>query len=56
MATKQVKKKTVVDVIGAMIEEYMDKAFATNDADLRDKYRELIRELQKLLLMVGEVE
>ena len=56
MPSKPVKKPAFKEVLVAKIDEYMDKAFETTDADMRQKYRDAIREMQKLLVIISELE
>lgn len=56
MATKQAKNNTFKEVLINKIDDYLDEAFATEDKEKRQKYREVIRELEKLLLLVTELE
>ena len=56
MATKQTKNNSFKEILVAKIDDYMDEAFATNDTDKRQKYRETIRQMGQLLLTVAEIE
>ncbi|MBQ2622927.1 hypothetical protein IJG12_01225 [Candidatus Saccharibacteria bacterium] len=56
MATKQTKNNSFKEILVAKIDDYMDEAFATNDTDKRQKYRETIRQMEQLLLTVAEIE
>ena len=56
MATKQAKNNNFKEVLVAKIDDYMDEAFATDDPGKKQKYREVIREMEQLLLMVCELE
>ena len=56
MANKQTKNNTFKEVLVAKIDDYMDEAFSNDDLGKRQKYREIIREMEKLLLMVCELE
>lgn len=38
------------------IDDYMDQAFATDDTEKRQKYREAIRQMEQLLILVSEIE
>lgn len=56
MATKQTKNNIFKEVLVAKIDDYMDEAFATDDPGKRQRYREVIREMEQLLLMVCEID
>ncbi len=56
MATKQTKNNSFKEILVAKINEYMDEAFETNDVEKRQKYREIIRHMEQLLLFVAELE
>lgn len=56
MPSKPVKKQAFKEVLIAKIDEYMDQAFATTDTEARQKYREAIRQMEKLLITVSELE
>ena len=56
MANKQTKNSTFKEVLVAKIDDYMDEAFATQDTEKRQKYREVIHKIEQLLLMVCELE
>lgn len=55
MATKQTKNNTFKEILVAKIDDYMDEAFATDDPGKRQKYREVIREMEQLLLMISDL-
>lgn len=56
MPSKPTKKLSFKESIVAKIDEYMDKAFATTDIEMRQKYRDAIRQMENLLLLVSELE
>ncbi len=56
MATKQTRNNTFKEILVAKIDDYIDEAFTTDDPGKRQKYREVIREMEQLLLMVCELE
>lgn len=56
MPSKTTKKSTFKETLIVQIDEYMDKAFATDDADMRQKYRDAIHQMEKLLMTVTEIE
>lgn len=43
------------EVLVEEIEEYMGKAFDADNPTLREKYREVIREMEQLLLAITEL-
>lgn len=56
MATKQTKVNSFKEILVAKIDDYMDEAFATDDPEKRQKYRESIRKMEQLLLAIAEIE
>lgn len=56
MSTKRTKNNSFKEILSAKIDDYMDEAFATNDAEKRQKYREAIRQMEQLLLAIAEIE
>lgn len=56
MATKQTKNNTFKEILVAKIYDCIDEAFATNDVEKRQKYREAIRQMEQLLLAIAEIE
>lgn len=56
MPSKPVKRQTFKESLIAKIDEYMDKAFATKDEELRQRYRDVIREMEHLLLTISNLE
>lgn len=56
MPSKPVKKLTFKEALITKIDEYMDKAFETKDEEMRQKYRNAIRQMEKLLITVSELE
>lgn len=56
MANKQTKNNTFKEVLVSKIDDYMDEAFATEDKEKRQKYREVIRKIEKLLLIITKLE
>lgn len=57
MSTKsKPSKASFREMLVEKIEEYMDKAFDTTDPELREKYRDVIHEMEQLLLMVSDLE
>lgn len=56
MANKQTKNNTFKEVLVTKIDDYMDEAFATDDSVKRQKLREIIREMETLLLKITEVD
>ena len=56
MPSKPTKKVSFKETLILKIDEYMDAAFATNDPDTRQKYGEAIRQIEKLLITITEIE
>ena len=56
MPSKPVKKPAFKEALIAKIDEYMDLAFATDDAEKRQKYRNAIRQMENLLISISEIE
>lgn len=56
MAPKNTRNIDFKEILMAKINDYMDQAFATEDLTRRQKLREAISELQKLLLLVSKLE
>ena len=56
MPSKTVKKNTFKEVLVNKVDEYIDRAFATENADERQKYREVIRQMEKLIITVSDIE
>lgn len=56
MPAKSVKKNSFKEELFRKIDEYIDQAFATDDATKRQQYREAIRHMEKLLTVVQELE
>lgn len=55
MATKQNKNSTFKEILVAKIDDYIDEAFNIEDIEKRQKYREVIREMEQLLLMISDL-
>ena len=55
-STRSTQKASFNNILIAKIDDYMDRAFATEDQDNRQKYREAIREMEKLLVLTSELE
>ncbi len=56
MAPKNTKNMDFKEILMAKTNDYMDQAFATDDPGKRQKLREAIHEMQKLLLIVSELK
>lgn len=56
MPSKPVKKMGFKEILVEKIDEYMDQAFAVTDSDMRQKYREAIRQMEQLLLTISGIE
>lgn len=58
MPTKQKPslKTPFKEYLIAKIDDYMDQAFASDDPAKRQNYREAIKQMEQLLLVVSELE
>lgn len=58
MSTKQKSslKTPFKEYLIVKIDDYMDQAFATEDPTKRQNYREAIKQMEQLLLIVSELE
>lgn len=56
MPSKSAKKPAFKEFLITKIDEYMDLAFATTETEVRQKYREAIRQMEKLLITISEIE
>ena len=56
MATKQVKNNSFKGILVAKIDEYLDEALSEEDKEKRLKYRDVIQEMERLLLMLCDLE
>lgn len=50
------KKADFKETLLSKIDDYMDRAFNTEDLAKRQQYREAIQAMQRLLVMVSELE
>lgn len=53
---KPVTKAAFKEILINKIDDYLDHAFATEEAEKRQKYREAVRQIEQLLLTVSEIE
>lgn len=55
MSSKTTKSNSFEEIIIKKIDEYTDKAFETTEPEVRQKYREVIKILQGLVLLISKL-
>ena len=54
--TKASKSVSFKEFLIAKIDDYLDQAFSIEDSEKRQKYREAIRVMEQLLLLISDLE